>query len=433
MTEAVTKAAGTKATAIVAEAEQPADGGLGGTGVDTVTHEIKYDSVKITDSNMDGDDDRKFTQMMDFGDGRTMHVREMKADDDGNVVEEVVIVSTDIEAPKATPFAMVEGQELNADEDGGTVGADVAVARDLGNALVSSKEADAAVLSNMMSDEFDAASGTSVTSVTHTFVAAVADNPGTMDVDESVDAAEVAGSYNGAPGTYKCAGSTNCSVTVDDKGELTAASNGWIFTPGMGATSDVQDADYVHYGFWLMKTTKDGATTYNEVETFAGSSVNASGNGVVAVDGTASYEGGAVGVYVKNVFASDGEIDTATSGHFKADANLMAYFSGDDVAFNKKNTVTGTIDNFQLSGEEENAWSVELEGDIMEGLGIVEDGTANGGGAEGGSFSATFHGDVTPDNNGVSPTPSSVVGEFNANFVNGTVAGGFGAREMKEE
>ena len=64
-------------------------------------------------------------------------------------------------------------------------------------------------------------------------------------------------------------------------------------------------------------------------------------------------------------------------------------------------------------------------------LGLVEGGTANGGGDEG-SFSATFHGDVTPVD-GVYPTPSSVVGEFNANFVNGTVAGGFGAREMKEE
>ena len=27
------------------------------------------------------------------------------------------------------------------------------------------------------------------------------------------------------------------------------------------------------------------------------------------------------------------------------------------------------------------------------------------------------------------PTPSSVVGEFNANFGNGTAAGGFGARK----
>ena len=29
----------------------------------------------------------------------------------------------------------------------------------------------------------------------------------------------------------------------------------------------------------------------------------------------------------------------------------------------------------------------------------------------------------------VIPTPSSVVGEFNANFGNGTAAGGFGARK----
>ena len=50
---------------------------------------------------------------------------------------------------------------------------------------------------------------------------------------------------------------------------LTAASEGWIFTPAEGATSDVADAEYLHYGFWLMRTTKDGATTYNEVETFA--------------------------------------------------------------------------------------------------------------------------------------------------------------------
>ena len=35
-----------------------------------------------------------------------------------------------------------------------------------------------------------------------------------------------------------------------------------------------QDADYMHYGFWLKKTTdSDGVTTYDEVETFAGSSV----------------------------------------------------------------------------------------------------------------------------------------------------------------
>ena len=39
--------------------------------------------------------------------------------------------------------------------------------------------------------------------------------------------------------------------------------------------------------------------------------------------GSASYAGGATGVYVKNVHNSDATIDTATSGHFTADASLM--------------------------------------------------------------------------------------------------------------
>ena len=110
-----------------------------------------------------------FEQAMDFGDGRTMHVRKMDADDDGNVVEEVVIVSTDIEPPEATLFAMVPGQELNADEDGDFAvrDSDDAVARDLGNDLVSTNDDDAAVLANMMSDEFDAASGTSTSCHAH--------------------------------------------------------------------------------------------------------------------------------------------------------------------------------------------------------------------------------------------------------------------------
>ena len=68
-------------------------------------------TVTVTVNGATDDDDEKFTQAMDFEDGRTMHVRTMDANDDGEVVEEVVVVSTDIEAPKATPFAMVAGHD----------------------------------------------------------------------------------------------------------------------------------------------------------------------------------------------------------------------------------------------------------------------------------------------------------------------------------
>ena len=52
-------------------------------------------------------------------------------------------------------------------------------------------------------------------------------------------------------------------------------SEGWIFTPDTGATSDVADYDYLHYGFWLMKDDRRRRRdTYNEVETFADASVD---------------------------------------------------------------------------------------------------------------------------------------------------------------
>ena len=375
---------------------------------------ISYaDGVEIADSAMAGDDDPKFMQMMDFEDGRTMHVR-----DNGDGEVEIVIVSTDIEAPKATAFAMVHMLDANPNDATPPVN--------------QSLEIDTDNLAMIATDGITATGEGQIT-----VKAAVEDDDQTMDMDETVAAFETAATFNGAPGTLKCAGNANCTVTLDADGDITAVGNGWQFTPADGATVDVADADYLHYGFWLMRTTDaDGADTYDEVETFADSSVDASGS-VAQVTGSAKYKGGAVGVFVREVYKStDGSVDTATSGHFKADASLTATFgqvpvSDTDttgtIAPNMLNTLSGTINNFQLSSEEANDWSVNLMGAIDTGDGTAS-GTANGGGAEG-TFSATFHGPTTDaDNDPVQP--HSVVGEFNANLGNGIVAGGFGARKQ---
>ena len=217
--------------------------------------------------------------------------------------------------------------------------------------------------------------------------------------------------------------------------------------------SPVADADYLHYGVWLMRTTDEDGTTYNEVETFAGASEGLPASGAVAaVKGSASYSGGATGVYTRNheYDAATGDLINATSGHFTAAASLTATFGQveDDnnegtIAPNLLNTLTGTIDDFTLNPSEPggpepaNEWSVNLVGDIDTGDNDgTASGTANGGGAEG-SFSAIFHGSVVPVDHDmddtdtaleVAPHPSAVVGEFDANFGNGSVAGGFGAR-----
>ena len=428
---AATKAAATK---LVAIGNIKTDEGLGGTteeepgaGIEgsyelSVKRDRMATTVTVTVNGAPPADAEKFTQAMDLGGGLTMHTR------DGEMgVQEIAMVMTDVEEPLATAFGMVH--DLNADEDGDIADAAVAVAFDPGSALVSTNEGDAMVLARMMSSAFAApAEGSS--SVTHRFLPAAVDGDPVMDGMQPREAAMVAGYYDGAMGTYTCTGGedTSCTVDVNGKGELTAASDRWIFTPADGAKIDVPDMDFLSYGFWLKKTTKDGVVTYNEVAPFTMAHGMDKSN-VTDVTGKAEYKGGATGVYVKNVYSAGGVIETATAGFFRADAMLMAYFGNpvelaeQDIPPNMVNTVTGTISNFALQHGEENAWSVALKGTIIPNDGTAA-GSANGGGAEG-SFSGTFYGTTEGD----TTKPEAVAGEFNANFSNGSVAGAFGARE----
>ena len=122
--EMATEAAATKATAIRAEAAQAsdADAGLGGSAVTATGNDegaynlvIEYGSTGIRVEGATDADDEMFMVAEDFGDGRTMLTRTMDADMDGNVMTEVAIVATDIEAPTPTAFAMVHTLDVNTD------------------------------------------------------------------------------------------------------------------------------------------------------------------------------------------------------------------------------------------------------------------------------------------------------------------------------
>ncbi|MDE0032591.1 MAG: hypothetical protein OXU75_05610 [Deltaproteobacteria bacterium] len=450
---AATKSAGTKEKAIAAEAGQAADADAGLGGSDHVNADgtdgndddpyrlsVKRDrmgtKIEITDHGMtDKEKDPQFAQAMDFGGGRTMHSRAMKADDDGNVESEVVIVMTDIQAPKATPFKDVHTLDTSTNTDNDTPSETYEAL-----AIADTNAARALVKSSA----FVAAPGVARDVLTFN-----ADVTGTANTDEAF---EVAGTYGGGPGTYRCnTAGTNCTVTLtrDDEGKVSiTAMTGWIFTPAMGSMVDVPDADYLDYGFWLKRTTdSDGAVTYNEVETFARSSIDEStGTELDTVRGSAKYEGDAVGVYVHGVINSDGSRESATSGHFTADVNLTAIFgqvyeganpsdseAEGTIAPNMVNTVTGTINNFELSGGEANTWSVAVEADRATGANMFS-GDAKGGMGDG-SISGTFYG-PTPETTVTTDgdrrdAPGSMAGEFNAGFTNGSVAGAFGARLEK--
>ena len=60
--------------------------------------------IKVTDPDNAGDDDPKFTVAEMLSGGRQMLTRTMEANDDGEVMTEVVLVATDIDGPKATAF-----------------------------------------------------------------------------------------------------------------------------------------------------------------------------------------------------------------------------------------------------------------------------------------------------------------------------------------
>ena len=415
----------TKETAIGVEAASNGEAGLGGTDATLGTSpgnyelEIERDAMATTVTvTVHGDNDDEDVTFMKAADlynaaghmGRKL-VNEMDADEDGNVVTEIAIVYTDIDEPTAMDFADVHDLDANPETENGTD--------------YQSVEVGTANLAMIETDGINSIGAGQIT-----VLAAVPDDENTMDVDETVVAFETDATFDGAPGTLKCAGTADCTVTLDGDGDITAFGAGWEFTPDPDETVNVADADYLHYGVWLQKTTdEEGVTTYDEVQTFAG----ASGEGlppsgtVADVEGSAEYKGGAAGVYVHKTFAGDGTSE-ATAGHFKANASLKAYFSAGDIPFNKVNTLQGTIDKFVLEHGEENEWSVALQS--TESTSGSHSGTAKGGvTGEDGSFEATFHG-ATGDADDVQP--SSVVGEFNAVFSNGSVAGGFGASQPEE-
>ena len=441
---AATKEAKTKLDAITAEGAQTTDAGLGGAGVTFGTADGNYDytierdrmatTVKVTAHGAtDAADDVFEPSEMDVGYGNSMHTLTHDEDTDGNVVTEIAFISTDIKTPRAVDFAKWQNAagatpqalDVMADDGAAPAGDEVADALDVGNGLNATDDAQAAILKLVMAAQF-AAPGTGSSSVVHTFLPAVADaDPDTPGAQPRA-AAMVAGTYNGSMGTYICAGTANCTATVDDKGAVTAMTDGWVFVPAEDVKTYQPDYDYLSWGFWLKKTTdSEGVTEYNEVETFAMATgmTDTAGN----VTGMASYSGGATGVYVHNVLSSGGgTVESRTAGHFTADASLMAYFGqpaspNDNIPPSKLNSVTGTINNFTLSGGEAQDWSVALQSTADINFAGTNDvtGTANGGGTAG-TFAADFYGEAAM-------VPGAVTGEFNANFSNGSVAGAFGA------
>ena len=257
-----------------------------------------------------------------------------------------------------------------------------------------------------------------------------ADDETTTDVDESERM--FAGMFNGIPGMYTCAatGNDTCEASADNDGNLMSLTGTWTFTPDEYAADKyvvmgvVPDTDYLHFGYWLQGTEGDDGTAY-KFQSFAGGADTFNTNNMSAVEGTATYAGPAGGMYVR------GEVGSSTAGRFTADTKLAASFGGMAVPANDHYSISGTVENFMDGNMSLDGWTVKLNEFTFEDDASVTKGTTEGSARRApGAWSIQFFGSSDAVG-GVTPQPSGITGEFDANFTNGSVSSAFGA--VKQE
>ena len=271
--------------------------------------------------------------------------------------------------------------------------------------------------------------------------------------DRRIDSLETfEGEYFGAPGRFQCLGATNghqCGLqrvqdsegntwveVFDQVPDAPGIQNGrWSFTPDEDAKITVPDQDWMVYGAWL--TTPDLrngdhrlGVVYNGIDTYVPETNSFTAKHPDGLRGSATYKGGATGIYV------DGE----DSGLFTADATLTADFDIGGGASGKRANgavdtaedymVHGRIDNFQgtdglFLGDDtqddrndpndggENDWVVLL-GSVSIGTAGTLATTATAGSADGvswaGMWDGRFFGPSTEDGDPIHP--SGVAGQF---------------------
>ena len=251
-------------------------------------------------------------------------------------------------------------------------------------------------------------------------------------IPERSDALYVRGTYDGAPGEFRCTGT--CTSTNDGTGSPSALGGTWHFKPDAGAMVSQPDANYLYFGWWVSKDKDGGPTAASAFAGVVGTITALANDPSSAIAGNATYSGKAAGK-----FAMSNPLDgTGDGGHFTADATLTAKFGANDAPNN--GGVSGTIDNFMANGKSV-PWSVELKRGGWGASGAI---TAPAGGGtvwsidgNKASASGTWSGQMYDEMPGDPPggdgsdIPTTVTGTFYSEFSSiGRMVGGFGANKQ---
>ena len=234
--------------------------------------------------------------------------------------------------------------------------------------------------------------------------------PGAVDVSSSDSVAwsgafnsnRLPGTRNGRQGWFRCV-SQSCghsTSTVNGRTRMTLTGS-WIFVSSTTTTVTTPDADYLAGGVWLIVPDDASSAADYVFGAFGDGSDPFLQSSLAAVQGTATYEGDATGVYTEESGGTTGV------GYFDGDVTLTADF-GDRTGLG---SISGSITGFEVDG-------------------VPEDGTLNLGTASIGSRdSGFFTGAVTG-----SDDERSYTGHWGGQFFGsgesdgrpGSVAGTFG-------
>ena len=253
-------------------------------------------------------------------------------------------------------------------------------------------------------------------------------------------AVTISGSFHGVPGTYSCepGDGNTCAARVAtsgfDLGGVTGANvfgagNAvWTFRPDNpdALVLGAPDADHASYGWWLHKPAGGGDYVASAFTARRGTVPNATGIG--ALRGTATYMGGAAGMYALSSLTGG----TNDAGRFTARAMLEVDFHDD--------MVTGTIDDFTGADGQSRNWSVELKKS-----GIGDTGTIRGADGDPNSVPMktvwTIDGKAVSDSgewfgnfrdNGDDGVPKVATGAFYSEYGHdGRMVGAFGAVKVE--
>lgn len=245
----------------------------------------------------------------------------------------------------------------------------------------------------------------------------------------------ILGSYHGVSGSYYCVpGGATCAVqvaadgftlgSVDDSNAFTAGGGTWTFKPTNpeSRVTELADTMYASYGWWLKKTENDSAYTASAFADNKGTVPPAAG--LNALNGTATYTGGAAGQYALS--SSTGGINDA--GDFTARARLEADFTNNETA----TAISGTIDNFIGADGTSRNWEVELSPSAIGDTGAIGSDTTTTVttvwtiGDDAAKAAGSWTGMLR--NNGTDSVPQVATGTFYSEHNNaGRMVGGFGA------